>query len=228
MTRALLVFAKVPKPGQVKTRLTPTLSPAEAARVYTAFLRDALRQYAQLDAAVRLYVAPPLPDDGLVGQPTDISVHEQEGEGLGARMRNALAESFDAGYEHLAVVGTDHPTLHLSFIEKGFDVLESEPSICIGPSADGGFYLLGMNAPFPRLFDDMSYSHDHVFVDTLERARTTGAAVTVLPEWYDVDTPGALRRMLGDLEQSTVEAPNTRRIVATLNLNDRLPTTSAD
>ncbi len=222
MTRALLVFAKVPRPGQVKTRLTPLLSPAEAARVYTAFLRDALRQYARLDAAVRLYIAPPRPENGLVGMPSDVSVHEQEGEGLGARMQNALAESFDAGHDRLAVVGTDHPTLPSAFVEKGFDALAEEPALCIGPSADGGFYLLGMNAPFPSLFDGMRYSHDRVFADTLTRAKSTSAAVTVLPEWYDVDTPAALRRMLRDLEQSSLEAPNTRRIVAMLNLQDRL------
>lgn len=228
MERALLVFAKVPRPGQVKTRLTPTLTPADAARVYTAFLRDALRQYVRLDAAVRLYIAPPLPKKGLTGVPTEVSVHVQEGQGLGARMRNALAESFDAGYEHLAVVGTDHPTLPISFVEKGVHVLGDDPSICIGPSADGGFYLLGMNAPFPALFDDMSYSHDHVFGDTLARAKVTGAAVIILPEWYDVDTPEALLRMLDDLEKSTVEAPNTRRISAELNLNDRLSTGSVE
>lgn len=228
MDCALLVFAKVPRPGEVKTRLTPTFTPSEAARIYTAFLRDALRQYECLDVAVRLYVAPPLPEEGLVGVPAGVSVHEQEGDGLGERMRNALHDGFAAGHTRLAVVGTDHPTLPSSFVEQAFAVLDGDPSISIGPSADGGFYLLGMNAQFPALFDGMSYSHDGVLADTLARAKTTGASVNVLPEWYDVDTPADLQRMLTDLEQSTVDAPNTRRIVTTLEIRDRLTSAWAE
>lgn len=222
MSRALLVFAKVPRPGHVKTRLTPLLTPAEAARLYTAFLRDALRQYERLDAAVRLYVAPPLPEGGLVGVPDGISVHEQVGKGLGERMKNAFREGFEAGDEQLIVVGTDHPTLPSAFLDRGFEALSGASSISIGPSVDGGFYLLGMNDPYPVLFDDMTYSHENVFSETVARAGHTDAAVTVLPEWYDVDTPRALRRLLGALERSDVEAPNTRRITDTLNLRDRV------
>jgi len=222
MSRALIVFAKVPRPGQVKTRLTPTLTSEEAARLYTAFLRDALRQYTRLDATVRLYVAPPLPEGGFIGVPTGVTVHEQVGETLGARMRHAIRESFEAGHEHLALIGTDHPTLPLSFIEKGFESLIEEPSIAIGPSADGGFYLLAMNASFPVLFEEMQYSHERVFAETLTGAGTTDASLTVLPEWYDVDTPSALARMLADLEETSVEAPNTRRVVDTLNARERV------
>jgi rSAM/selenodomain-associated transferase 1 len=222
MSRALLVFAKVPRPGHVKTRLTPVLTPAAAARLYTAFLRDALRQYERLDAAVRLYVAPPLPEDGLVGVPNGVSVHEQTGEGLGERMKNAFRDGFEAGYEQLIVVGTDHPTLPSAFLDQGFEALAGGPCISIGPSVDGGFYLLGMNAPYPVLFDEMSYSHEHVFSDTVARAGETDASVAVLPEWYDVDTPQALRRLLDDLERADGAVPNTRRIISTLNLRDRL------
>lgn len=220
--RALLVFAKVPRPGQVKTRLTPVLTPAQAARLYTAFLRDALRQYARLDLAVRLYIAPPLPNDSLVGVPTDVSVHEQTGDGLGARMLNALRDSVDAGFDQVAVVGTDHPTLPSAFIERGFSALTDPPALSIGPSSDGGFYLLGMTTPYPKLFDGMNYSHDRVFSETLSRAAATDARVTVLPEWYDVDTPATLRRMVDDLEDPAVDAPNTRRMVDQLNLQNRI------
>jgi Uncharacterized protein conserved in bacteria len=86
MDTALLVFAKVPRPGEVKTRLTPALSAAEAARLYTAFLRDTLRQVLRLNADVRLYLAPPLPDGELDAVPSGVDVHVQTGDGLGARM----------------------------------------------------------------------------------------------------------------------------------------------
>lgn len=219
MSDVLLVFAKIPRPGHVKTRLTPVLTPEEAARLYTAFLRDALRQYERLDVATRLYVAPPLPDDGLTGVPAGVTVHEQEGEGLGTRMLNAFGEALRDGYDRAAVIGTDHPTLPPAFVRQGFEALAPAPAISIGPSEDGGFYLLGMTAVYPQLFEGMTYSHDRVFTDTLARIGTTDAHLTVLPRWYDVDTPQALRRMIDDLADGSTDAPNTRRIVDQLDLS---------
>lgn len=217
MDAALIVFAKVPRPGEVKTRLTPILTPAEAAQLYEAFLRDALALYADLSVHVRLYLAPPLPDD-FPTEEVDV-VLEQEGEGLGERMKNAFRDTLD-DYERASIVGTDHPTLPLSFIRQSFSVLQTERSVCIGPSQDGGFYLLGMNAFYPQLFDGMSYSHDGVFTDTLARVGTTDARLTVLPRWYDVDTPAALEQMIADVGEGNVKVPHTRRMIEKLQLHD--------
>lgn len=220
MDAALIVFAKVPRPGDVKTRLTPVLTPTEAAQLYDAFLRDALQLYADLAADVRLYLAPPLPDEPLTGRPDSVSLFEQEGEGLGARMKRAFEDTLDDGYDRVSIVGTDHPTLPPSFIRQSFGALEPERSVCIGPSEDGGFYLLGMNAFYPQLFDGMTYSHDTVFTDTLARVGTTDARLTVLPRWYDVDTPAALERMIQDLDEGNAEAPRTREAIRALQLDD--------
>lgn len=228
MDAALLVFAKVPRPGSVKTRLTPTLSPAQAARLYTAFLRDTLRQVRELQAAVRLYVAPPLPDDNFNTLPTDVGLYEQEGEGLGARMQRACRETLDEGYDRVLVMGSDHPTLPRSFLREALRVLEESASVCVGPTEDGGFYLLGMSTFYPHLFADMTYSHSEVLVDTLSRAATTDAALTILPPWYDVDRPEDLSRMLSDLEEGAAEAPNTRRITDQLKLQRLLSTRSPE
>ena len=216
MKSALIVFAKRPEPGAVKTRLTALLTPEEAARLYEAFLRDALLQYRVLDVAVRLYFGPPAEEvsEGLV--PDDVSVHLQQGPGLGARMKVAFVESFAAGYERLVIIGTDHPTLPSAFIAQAFEALAQPQSISIGPSDDGGFYLLGMNDFYPELFHDMRYSHDDVFEQTLERIAWTGAHLAVLPPWYDVDTPDALRRLASDLNDPTLEAPYTRRAMTDL------------
>lgn len=217
MKSALLVFAKAPSPGAVKTRLTDLLSPEEAADLYEAFLRDALAQYAALDAAVRLYVAPPAAEFPTGLAPDGVSVHEQRGEGLGARMQQAFLETFADGYERLVIVGTDHPTLPSAFIERAFAALEEPLATCIGPSADGGYYLLGMNEFYPQLFDGMTYSHDAVFAETLRRVETTAAALTVLPQWYDVDTPAALGRLAADLaETKAPPAERTRAAVQRL------------
>lgn len=220
MDAALVVFAKVPRPGEVKTRLTPVLTPTEAAQLYDAFLRDALELYADLAVEVHLYLAPPLPNDPLTALPDSVSLFEQKGEGLGARMKRAFRDTLDRGYDRASLVGTDHPTLPLSFIRQSFAALDTPRSVCIGPSDDGGFYLLGMNGFYPQLFDGMNYSHDAVFTNTLARVGTTDARLTVLPRWYDVDTPAALERMVQDLDNEDVAAPRTRRMVETLQLND--------
>lgn len=218
MDRSLLLFAKVPRAGEVKTRLTPVLTAVEAAQLYTAFLRDTLRRLVRVESDLRLYLAPPLPDEGLPGVPTEVTVHEQEGDSLALRMRNAFRETFEAGYDRVVITGADHPTLPSSFVRQSFTVLEPSRSICLGPSEDGGYYLLGMNAFYPQPFEDMTYSHPHVFDETLKRIGRTAARLTVLPRWYDVDTPETLRRLVSDLESEDVDAPNTRRVVDRLGL----------
>jgi len=228
MDDVLLVFAKQPRPGAVKTRLTPFLSTPEAARLYEAFLKDALHLYARLEVDVRLYLAPPLPEDGLEDVPARIPVHEQSGDGLGPRMANAFEAVLDLGYDRAAVVGTDHPTLPLEFVRQAFAALAADRSVCIGPSDDGGFYLLGMSAFYPELFDGMTYSHEQVFEDTLARVEGTDADLTVLPRWYDVDTPAALPRMLEDLADDAVDAPRTRRTIRQLNLAARVEAEGPD
>lgn len=215
-TDALIVFAKVPQPGRVKTRLTTMLSDEEAAQLYEAFLRDALAQYQEMEIALRLYLSPSatsLPED-LV--PSGLEVFEQRGEGLGARMMHAFVESFAAGYERLVIIGTDHPTLPTAFIEQAFEALSDPMSLSIGPSEDGGYYLLGMNDYYPQLFRDMAYSHDEVFAQTLDKVADTGAKVSILPFWYDVDTPDLLNRLIKDLEDQGIHAKNTRRVLASL------------
>jgi glycosyltransferase A (GT-A) superfamily protein (DUF2064 family) len=134
-------------------------------------------------------------------------------------MRNAFRRTLDDGYSAAAIVGTDHPTLPLSFVRQSFTALEAPRSVCVGPSEDGGFYLLGMSAFYPQLFEGMTYSHDSVFTDTLARVGTTDARLTVLPRWYDVDTPATLQQMLDDLQDEAVEAPHTRRMIEQLELN---------
>lgn len=218
MPPALIVFAKLPVAGQVKTRLASVLSPEGAARLYEAFLQDALAQYRSLGVAVRLYLAPPVAavPPGLV--PDGVAVCWQQGEGLGARMQRAFLETFAAGYERIVIIGTDHPTLPSAFIRLAFDALDAPRAVSIGPSDDGGYYLLGMNEFYPQVFAGMTYSHPDVFAQTLDRVADTAATLTVLPVWYDVDTPASLARLVEDLQAPSVEAPATRRVVQILGL----------
>jgi hypothetical protein len=221
MSDALIVFAKCPEPGRVKTRLTPVLTPGEAARLYAAFLQDALARYRRLDGVdVRLYLGAPPSEDCAALLPAGLEWHEQEGDGLGPRMRSAFQETRTAGYDRAVLIGTDHPTLPMAFVRQAFEALRAPRSICIGPSADGGFYLLGMHGAYPVCFEDMTYSHPRVFEDTLARIGQTNAQLTVLPRWYDVDTPDDLARLVGALEDEDASAPlpNTRQVVEALEL----------
>lgn len=211
---ALIVFAKPPVPGKVKTRLTPLLSDEEAARLYEAFLRDALDRYTKLEADVRWYWSRPA--DMSLPVSDALTEHVQQGEGLGARMRRAFRETLEGGYDRAVIVGTDHPTLLPSFAEEAFAALSEPEHVCIGPSEDGGYYLLGMEAFYPQLFEGMTYSHADVFRKTMRRAEEAGLLVTVLPRWYDVDTPGDLRRLARDLDESEASLPFTRAVMEEL------------
>lgn len=209
---ALIVFAKVPEPGTVKTRLTTLLTPGEAAELYEAFLLDSLDTYRKLPVSVRLYVDAPAEEvPPTIGH--GVGLFRQRGEGLGPRMLNAFVETFVAGFERVVIIGTDHPTLPAAFIELAFQELASPLRIVLGPSDDGGYYLMGMNDLAPALFEGMTYSHGAVFEQTLERADALPAETTILPPWYDVDTPKALCRLIADLDATDVGAERTRAVV---------------
>ncbi len=208
--RALIVFARSPVAGQVKSRLTPLLSSQEAADLYRAFLMDSLAQYASLEVDVRLYMA----DEG------DPGVHlygaqlkKQYGHGLGERMEHAFRETAAEGYEQMVIIGTDHPTLPTEFIMEAYEALLDVPAVCIGPALDGGYYLLGMSPLICGLFDGIVYGESNVFSLTLARAHESGASVTQLPVWYDIDTPEDLRNLVSG---ETVLPPATMKMMGKL------------
>jgi glycosyltransferase A (GT-A) superfamily protein (DUF2064 family) len=97
--------------------------------------------------------------------------------------------------------------------------LNAPSSLALGPSTDGGYYLLGMSTFYPQLFQDMEYSHGRVFAQTLTRAGQTNARLTILPPWYDVDEPQDLERLVDDLGDRPEQAPRTRDTVAALELS---------
>lgn len=219
----LLVFAKVPRAGYVKTRLTPPLSPEWAARLYGAFLRDALADYsAQASGddplglgepvAVRLYLDDE-PPDGLA--PEAVEVFRQTGDGLGARMAGAFAAAFASGFERVVVVGTDHPTLPLALMGEAFRQLREPMTVALSPSDDGGYVFLGLNDLAPDLFD-MRYSHGRVFDDTVRRAIDCGLTPVVLPGHYDVDEAADLARLVREWREGARVGPETAALLAEL------------
>ncbi len=192
----LIVLAKAPVSGAVKTRLCPPLRPWEAARVAEAFLLDALEQYASLKVDVRLCLAGAWTygNESLCGA----SIFRQGEGSLGERLSHACRESEAHGYRKLIVIGADHPTLPTAWVAEAIERLEAPGAAVIGPTTDGGFYLLGMHPYAPVAFAG-EFSHAGVFEETYARLAQEWKPVHVLQPWYDVDSAADLERLRHDL-----------------------------
>ncbi len=214
MNNALIIFAKQPLPGLVKTRLTPPLSPDQATELYRCMLGDTLAKVAELPATDRLLMYEEQLGAAAYFQQTAAGcrLYPQRGDDLGDRMANAFGLAFADGYQAAVIIGTDSPDLPLSFIEAAFRELEqSSVDAVYGPSEDGGYYLLGLKRVYAELFRDIPWSSDGVLEKSLARAERAGIRTTLLPSWYDVDTAADLQRP--ELLNEGNGAPLTREFV---------------
>ena len=132
----------------------------------------------------------------------------QRGSHLGERLENALEEAWAKAFGPLLVVGTDSPTLPLAFLEKALEAL-GRADVVLGPSEDGGFYLLGLAHPQPGLLRDISGSTAAVLQETLANVKGLGLTVEMLPPWYDIDSPPDLSRLARELASEPQRAPQT-------------------
>jgi uncharacterized protein len=204
---SLIVFARAPVEGKVKTRLGKWIGAPAALALYVAFLEDVCALAGSVDARRILAV------DGQHPLLTDLALeHGMElrlqGPGdLGTRMQSALESALPA-----CVIGTDSPTMPKAWLEEALTVVASRDAV-IGPSTDGGYWLLGLSRPIPELFRDIPWSTPEVLPLTLERLR--GRRTAVLPFHYDVDDN--LRLLLAHLGILPHDvAPRTREALANL------------
>lgn len=215
---ALLTVAKRPAPGRTKTRLAPPLTPEQASALYECLLRDTLDlmrrvpdvqpAIAFLPAEERAYFAALAPDFALV---------LQEGDDLGARLDNALTRALAGGCQRAVIMNSDGPTLPLDCLTGAFDKLANGADVVLGPADDGGYYLIGLRRPAPRLLREVRMSTPHVLADTLAIAAQERLHVEMLPLWYDVDDAASLARLQADLASApSAAAPYTRAFLATL------------
>jgi rSAM/selenodomain-associated transferase 1 len=196
---ALVLFAKAPIPGQVKTRLCPPLTDDEAASLHGSFVLDALERSAQ--AAMR-GVAKHAPrfDRFVACAPSSehvffkileerygVRLIDQTGDDLGGRMEHALADMFRIGYQRSVIVGTDLPALPASVYEDVFGLL-TQHDLVLGPSLDGGYYLIGLSRTAPELFRQIPWSTPDVLTLTQTKAHALGLNVALLQPQRDVDT----------------------------------------
>lgn len=192
---AIIIFAKAPVPGQVKTRLQPHLSAEECADLYSSFILDTIDVARGVEgAAVILACFPDIehPFFQKVSNDFGIPLIRQSDDDLGVKMDNAIKDALTAGYEKVIILGSDSPDLPASYIQEGLKALDTKDMV-IGPSADGGYYLIGGRRMLP-VFHNIPWSSSAVFELTLEVALKHGISFFVLPEWYDIDTWEDLQR----------------------------------
>ena len=195
MKNALICFTRVPRPGVTKTRLLPVLTPEQCAGLHWAFLRDLAQVYRAVDA--HLFVAYTADENWEALKPVFPTARDffpQEGADLGQKMYNALARVLSMGYDTAILTGADLPLLEPRHLLEGFAALENA-DIAIGPTSDGGYYLIGMKQPQREVFSISGYGGSSVYERTVSAAENAGLSVAAAPVCDDVDTPEDLRHL---------------------------------
>jgi hypothetical protein len=187
----LVVVAKAPVAGEVKTRLVPHFTSAEAADLFRCFLQDRITEMGRLKG-IDLAVAftPAEAGAAFAGMARNgFQLFAQKGEDLGQRLSNIFIDQLALGYDAVSIIDSDTPDLPGAIVEQSFQILMSgEIDAVYGPCDDGGFYLVGMRRPHPELFEDIPWSTRAVLKITLERAHGLGIKTRLLPGWNDLDT----------------------------------------
>jgi uncharacterized protein len=187
--------SKRPEPGRTKTRLTPPLSAERAAQLYECLLRDTLDIARAVPNVTRWIAYAPL-DQAAYFQDLapDFALVPQTGTSLGERLDHALTHILGDGAAQAVIMDSDSPTLPADYVARAFDELEHS-DVVLGPCEDGGYYLIGLTRPQPRLLREVKMSTPRVLRDTLDLTEQAGLRTALLPMWYDVDTQDELARL---------------------------------
>lgn len=197
-------MAKRPAAGQTKTRLCPPLTPEQAAELYACFLADVVDRAREAAALVdglqpAIAYAPADARAYFAGLVPDFSLVAQAGATLGERLDGVLGGAFARGYGQVAAINSDSPSLPAAYLAQAFDALDDPATDAVfGPCDDGGYYLIGLKRPHPRLVRGVPMSTADTLADTLRVAGDLGLRVALLPAWYDVDSAPELERLYAD------------------------------
>jgi hypothetical protein len=191
LKKLAVIMAKEPAPGKVKTRMTPPLTPQEAADLYRCFLQDRLLAMSALaDVDVAIAYTPfrsrkPFADFC----PEDFVLFAQHGRNLGEKLYHIFREKLSEGYAAVAVMGSDSPDLPNRLVQASFEFMNTQHAdLVLGPCPDGGYYLVAAKKPYPELFSGIPWSTDKVLAATLKKAAHLGLKTELLPPWNDLDT----------------------------------------
>ena len=195
---ALGLMVKVPIAGAVKTRLTPPLTSEEAGKLSTCFLRDMTTNLSGLsgdEAEIVMLYTPAGAGDRLQDLlPGNCRLVAQRGKTLGDRLVNAAAELLNDKFDSVCLINSDSPTLPNEILSTATSSLAQDGDrVVLGPSQDGGYYLIGLKHPHHELFERIAWSTADVLAHTIERAADINLPVELLPTWYDIDDAAMLR-----------------------------------
>ena len=221
--KALVVMAKRPFPGHSKTRLTPPFSAEAAAALYESFLKDTLHLVRTTAAAVPFVAYTPTGVETVAyfrSLAPDFELIAQHGRTLGERLDSVLSGLLNNGFNQVAAINSDSPTLPQVYLDEAFNRLDDPKiDVVLGPCDDGGYYLIGWKRAHPRLVREVQMSTDQVLADTLAIAAEEKLNVSLLPPWYDVDDMADFERIQRDIAANPDVAVYTRR-----NLRERITT----
>lgn len=204
---ALAVMAKAPRAGKVKTRLAPALGFEGAAALNVCFLRDTTANIARVagDAtpeAAGLVCYTPAGDEaafeGLL--PGGFSLIVQRGDGFGERLLHAAEDILSCGFGAVCLIDSDSPTMPAAALAQAVQALARPGDrVVLGPSEDGGYYLIGLTGAHAAPFERITWSTGSVYAETVERVREAGLELEELPVWYDVDDGATLAVLKAEL-----------------------------
>jgi hypothetical protein len=225
---ALAVMARAPSDASGKTRLMSMLGIEDGDDLRRAILLDTLDVTVHAAvAADRVVLFTPRKSGAEFAQLTGdrFRLIPQRGDGLGERLVCAFADLFAQHYAGVLIIGSDLPTLPLNHLERAASALmaHNDP-VVLGPAADGGYYLIGLRRPHPELFDRIPWSTAAVLTTTVDGAKGLGLMVSIVPEWYDVDSIDDLQRAVESSASGAHPARRTTQLMARLTAIRRPPT----
>ena len=195
---ALAIMAKAPVAGSVKTRLVPPLTPAQAAEFYRALLLDQFDHLRNYAGAERYVFFAPADGESILRElgGAEYAYLAQCGGDLGARMQQVFADLRRMEHRNIVLIGSDLPALPWTILDQAFEQLaQADARVVLGPSQDGGYYLVGMNRLVPEIFAEMTWSHERVLADTTARLAALDLSYDILPTWFDLDVVADFQRL---------------------------------
>lgn len=202
---ALAVMAKAPRPGKVKTRLSPPLTPEQAAAINICFLKDTTENIQAVSASGRsagVISYTPVGDEALFEGifPDAFVLVPQRGDGFGERLLAAAEDILGCGYGAVCLIDSDSPSVPAAALQQAVDELAREGDrVVLGGSHDGGYYLIGMKQAHPEPFANITWSTASVYAETVHAVRNAGLELVELPLWYDVDDAATLKMLSDEL-----------------------------
>jgi hypothetical protein len=204
MPDALVIVAKAPVVGQVKTRLCPPLSAEEATELFCCFLLDTVERACTIPEVHVCLAFTPADSEGIFREllPFPLRYFPQRGNSLGERLTNIFNDLLRDSFQRVVIMDSDSPTLPTAYLHEAVSVLaDSQIDAVFGPCSDGGYYLVGARAVHPGLFENITWSTASVLSETLTQARHHNLRVKLLPAWYDVDNGADLQKLASELGQ---------------------------